>query len=425
MPFQDQLVLFIYTHRSPFGNVPEFVENELPYWRNFTHVYVISLAEGKGQHAVLSPNCTAISICPIRNTFDRIRYVLGGLRHLNLFAEMVRISSSPKHFFHRLISLLIESQAISRYLSGSCSLIKSNSLTNTHIVFYSYWLGAATEAALQCRTKRPANSLVITRAHGSDVYENKIDGSYLPNRARIIRRVDHIFPISEDGASFLKSYYKCPAKKVTCSPLGTAFQGPYQPIKRESRFHIVSIAYATSVKQLGLIRDALAQIEHHSILWTHIGGGPTLKGIAESTQDWPTKRPNITVNLLGSIPSTEVISTLKSIKPNLLINTSKSEGIPVSMMEAASLGIPLLGPPVGGVPEIILDGFNGTLLRNGFCAKDIANSIVRFIVMPDEEYDIKCRNSYSKWHDQFNIHTNYNAFRSLVESVAARRFTKG
>jgi glycosyltransferase involved in cell wall biosynthesis len=169
----------------------------------------------------------------------------------------------------------------------------------------------------------------------------------------------------------------------------------------------------------------LAQIEHHSILWTHIGGGPTLKGIAESTQDWPTKRPNITVNLLGSIPSTEVISTLKSIKPNLLINTSKSEGIPVSMMEAASLGIPLLGPPVGGVPEIILDGFNGTLLRNGFCAKDIANSIVRFIVMPDEEYDIKCRNSYSKWHDQFNIHTNYNAFRSLVESVAARRFTKG
>jgi colanic acid/amylovoran biosynthesis glycosyltransferase len=424
MPIQHQSVLFIYTHRSPFGQVPEFVENELPYWRDFTHVYVISLAEGRGQQAALAPNCTAISVCPIRNSFGRIKYVLDGLRHVNLLAEMARILSSPKHFISRLLSLCIEAQAISRYISGTRSLIQSSSLTNTCIVFYSYWLGAATEAAIQCRTKRPTKSLVISRAHGSDVYENKVNGGYLPNRARIIRRADHIFPISKHGATFLKAYYKCPASKITCSPLGTPFQGPFQTTKREPRFHIVSIAYATSIKQLDLIRDALAQIEHHSILWTHIGGGPTLKGIAESTQDWPKIRPWITVNLLGSIPSTEVISTLKSIKPNLLLNTSKSEGIPVSMMEAASLGIPLLGPPVGGVPEIICDGLNGALLKNEFCAMDIANSIIRFINMPDVDYESQCRNSYSQWHDRFNIKSNYTTFTSIVKSLSVRHLHK-
>jgi len=37
----------------------------------------------------------------------------------------------------------------------------------------------------------------------------------------------------------------------------------------------------------------------------------------------------------------------------LFINTSSSEGIPVSMMEAQSFGIPILAMDVGGVREIV------------------------------------------------------------------------
>lgn len=40
------------------------------------------------------------------------------------------------------------------------------------------------------------------------------------------------------------------------------------------------------------------------------------------------------------------------------LNMSSSEGVPIAMMEASSLGIPLLGRLVGGVPEIVFHVYN-------------------------------------------------------------------
>jgi glycosyltransferase involved in cell wall biosynthesis len=39
--------------------------------------------------------------------------------------------------------------------------------------------------------------------------------------------------------------------------------------------------------------------------------------------------------------------------------TSQSEGMPVSLMEAAACGVPAVAPSVGGIPELIEDGETG------------------------------------------------------------------
>ena len=55
---------------------------------------------------------------------------------------------------------------------------------------------------------------------------------------------------------------------------------------------------------------------------------------------------------------------------DLFISLSASEGLPVSMMEAISFGIPILATGVGGVPEIV-NTSTGRLVK----ADDSANSI--------------------------------------------------
>ena len=40
---------------------------------------------------------------------------------------------------------------------------------------------------------------------------------------------------------------------------------------------------------------------------------------------------------------------------DVLVNTSSSEGIPVSMMEAMARGVPVIGTDVGGVREILAE----------------------------------------------------------------------
>jgi glycosyltransferase involved in cell wall biosynthesis len=48
---------------------------------------------------------------------------------------------------------------------------------------------------------------------------------------------------------------------------------------------------------------------------------------------------------------------------DLFLNTSLHEGIPLSVLEAMSFGIPILAPNVGGLKEMINDGVEGYLVN--------------------------------------------------------------
>ena len=50
---------------------------------------------------------------------------------------------------------------------------------------------------------------------------------------------------------------------------------------------------------------------------------------------------------------------------DLIVLTSRSEGIPLVLMEAMAHGKPVLAPAITGIPELVLDGTNGFLYRPG------------------------------------------------------------
>ena len=61
---------------------------------------------------------------------------------------------------------------------------------------------------------------------------------------------------------------------------------------------------------------------------------------------------------------------------DVFVLPSRMEGWPLTLMEAASHGVPSIGTPVGGVPELVLDGRTGLLVPPGDEA-DLASAIDR------------------------------------------------
>lgn len=63
---------------------------------------------------------------------------------------------------------------------------------------------------------------------------------------------------------------------------------------------------------------------------------------------------------------------------NLLVSTSATEGLPNTILEALSMGVPVVATKVGGVGEIIKDGVNGLLFQPGDVV-GIAGGIMRIL----------------------------------------------
>jgi colanic acid/amylovoran biosynthesis glycosyltransferase len=61
----------------------------------------------------------------------------------------------------------------------------------------------------------------------------------------------------------------------------------------------------------------------------------------------------VTYAFTGELRPEQVRSLYETQPFDAFINTSKSEGIPVTIMEALYAGIPVIAPAIGGIPELV------------------------------------------------------------------------
>jgi colanic acid/amylovoran biosynthesis glycosyltransferase len=69
------------------------------------------------------------------------------------------------------------------------------------------------------------------------------------------------------------------------------------------------------------------------------------------------------VRLLGHLSRHQL--DIRYAAADLVVLTSRSEGVPLVLMEAMVRGIPVLAPTITGIPELVLDGKNGFLYPPG------------------------------------------------------------
>ena len=89
------------------------------------------------------------------------------------------------------------------------------------------------------------------------------------------------------------------------------------------------------------------------------------------------------------------------LSADIYLQPSRSEGIGMALMEAASASLPLIGTNVGGIPEIVKDGYNGFLVPPND-PDSLAKAILNLLVN-DEKRKFFGENSKTLYHEKFTI----------------------
>jgi glycosyltransferase involved in cell wall biosynthesis len=85
------------------------------------------------------------------------------------------------------------------------------------------------------------------------------------------------------------------------------------------------------------------------------------------------------VYLAGAMPRNAVLQLIS--QSAVVVMTSQREGLPMVVLEAMALGIPVVASAVGGIPELIVDGETGFLISSRD-PEPYANAVHRIISNP-------------------------------------------
>jgi len=415
--------LFLIVTDYPFGIGEPFLEDEVVLLaKHFEKIYLIipevnSINKSLKRFAV-PDNCELIEL----SVSNKLRFKI-----LSIFSLLSRSAIHElyniKFRYHQNISLKhlkiiigFKSKALN-FKYDLTQYLTKNKILYKNSVFYSYWF---TYATLGLALMKNANKkmTVTTRMHGWDCffYRNKLN--YLPFRPFVIENINSVCPISETGKKHLIEKTNSPFRdKIHTHFLGIGniprqLKSDFNP----NKIHIVSIAFIDPIKRLEKIANALKLVSNFDIEWTHIGNEPNnSKTFQNKLESELREYKNIKTNFLGEQSKTQIYNFLVTEKPDLLICTSASEGIPVSMMESLAHCIPILSLNVGGIAEIVKDNLNGFLLESDADERKIAEKIIEFQHLSSDKRKSLSEESFNYYLNHFSAEKNY--FRFLKQEL--------
>lgn len=202
--------------------------------------------------------------------------------------------------------------------------------------------------------------MLVSRSHRFDVWEDQNPGGYLPFRAEIALHSRRLLPSSRMAAEHLRSVLPVESNRVIVAPLGV--EPPFEPRPRLNRDEvlIVSCSTAAPVKRLPLVASAIAaaaaEASSRRWRWAHLGGG------AEQIEAVLRSGPaNLATEFPGWLPREEIYRFHRDRQPDCFVNLSSSEGVPLSIMEALSMRVPVVATAAGGTGEMIDDSVGALL----------------------------------------------------------------
>lgn len=403
--------LCLFTNAFPYGNWEPYLETEIKFYDAFDQVWIFAL-QTRGEHQkVRRAVGKNVSVIPVWYA-SRCTYLINGVRAVfdpNFYQEFLRLVKSRRFSKTNVINLFVFFSR-AHYEAGIIRKKMKNQKPEGDVVFYSYRFEYQPYVAVILRKKWNLDCRIVARAHGYDLYEEEHRGSYIPMRKGILDKIDFVYPCSDDGTAYLTKGYPEYKNKVVTKLLGTLDRGVKAYEWKDSPYEIVTCSNVVKVKRLDKLIRAMSLIRDVNIKWTHYGDGllmEDIKALAEKMLG-----ANVTYVFKGNVDNAALLEDYITENYYLFVNVSSSEGIPVSIMEASSVGIPCLATDVGGTGEIISDGVNGVLLRADVSDRELADRITWFCGLDRERYLRLRKGARRLWDDKYNAEKNYSSFTS-------------
>lgn len=284
-------------------------------------------------------------------------------------------------------------------------------------LFYDYWFENSTLAIAMLRRAGRVRC-AVARAHRFDVFDSSWKGhGRVPFREFKVKHLDAVFAVSEDAARYMRSKLDGRAggldhhrEKIRTAHLGVPLPRDF-PRVVDGRPLVVSCSALLARKQVHLIPGVLRACDM-PLRWVHFGDGPERSRVEAAAASLPS---TVQWELRGQVDNETVRDYYAKHRVAVLLSLSVSEGVPVSMMEAQSFGIPIVALAVGGIPELVADS-SGLLLAQDAPTAEIARAVSE-ATSPTRFDPDEIRRGFS---DRFDASTNYQRFADMVTSVWER-----
>lgn len=413
-------LLILLTSGFPFGRGESFLETEIKYLsKRFSRVIILPTKKiGSVNPRVIPDNCQVdlkiLSKKSNESNFHRFfSKVTASLCFPLFYKELIQIF--PNKIIPSAVSKLFNFSRDAVWTKKALNqILQSQEYSAKAGIIYSYWCTGMALGATYNKKDLP----VVSRIHGGDLYEDLYSKNYIPFRKSTFARLNTLFPISKYGLNYLSRKYPEYKLKYKLSRLGIPVSSKTQA--RTDKFYVYNIVSCSSIDHnkrvdaiaIALQLFALANSER-TIHWHHFGDGPLKEKVQHLLDQFPS---NLTGELHGYVKNHFLLRWYEENPVHLFLNLSKSEGIPVSIMEAYSYGIPSIATNVGGTSELVSET-NGWLLNSNFTNEEIFYTLEEAI----KNVDLRVKKGIEAKKTcltKFNSEKNYSQFVKIIESLS-------
>lgn len=393
--------------------IPPFMLTELHYAaKEFDRVvYITRELENDNSFLIQEKN---VSVQEIKKT-DRLISLLKlpflflrkEIRHEVMQAVRHR-SVPPKYVYH----LGKELYCTQNLYHAAEPIVKSLIEQKEDIVVQATWFDVSAYAASRIKEKYP-QAKTVSFAHSFEIDPAKSFYIGFACDDYKLQKLDRVYFIAKEMVAIYKEalpkWINYDTDKMKVRYLGSVrYYWPIAPEKDRKSFTICTCSGMTKVKRVQIVIRTLALWQGNKIHWVHLGGGPLMEQLRQLAEEKLGKKQNVTYEFTGKLKNIEVHKFYRDHYIDLFLNVSESEGLPVSIMEAMSYGIPTMATDVGATREVVQK--KEMLLPKDITPEKLIRRIGWFHALPQSEqlaYRNECRAVWEKQFDAAKIATKY------------------
>jgi glycosyltransferase involved in cell wall biosynthesis len=179
-----------------------------------------------------------------------------------------------------------------------------------------------------------------------------------------------------------------------------------------SQVQLLCVARLIERKGLGVLLTAMSKLTHQNVMLHIVGGGRDEQQLRRMAQDIGVADK---ITFHGSLPHERVMNMYRTC--DIFVLPTLSESCSMALLEAMSMGLPVVTTRVGGNPFLIQDGKNGMLVAPGDVA-ELVEALDMLIHDPARRHGIGNANM-RKIADEFTWSINAERYEGVYRQALA------
>lgn len=247
--------------------------------------------------------------------------------------------------------------------------------------------------------------------HGSDLL---LDAAYLDTKLKNCR---FCITISDYNRRYILEHFPgINGKKVLVSRLGVDVPERVQSSRMGGRgahrtFSLLTVGRLQAVKDHSFLVRACARLRDRGLVFecAIAGEGPERRRLERMIREYSLQDR---VTLLGHVAREQMDSLYR--RADVVVLTSRSEGIPLVLMEAMARGQIVLAPAITGIPEIVIPEETGFSYVPGDLEDFVERILFLAALMSREDSRLFSRVDWIRHAARTQISNNFNRGKNLT-----------